>query len=112
MIDSLLKYEFPQKVLKVCCPHISWLLSASRDRKIALWKLVDGKIMTKLDYTQAVVEASQTNSQQQLATQNAAKDEETKEAVVNDDLKPESKKKREKRTRGRSGIGNEADSNA
>lgn len=88
MIDSLLKYEFPQKVLKVCCPHISWLLSASRDRKIALWKLVDGKIMTKLDYTQAVVEANQTNSQQQLATQNA-KDEETKEAVVNDDLKPE-----------------------
>lgn len=56
MIDSLLKYEFPQKVLKVVCPHISWLLSASRDRKIVLWKLIDGKIMTKLDYTQTPVD--------------------------------------------------------
>jgi len=64
MIDSLLKFEFSKRVLKTRCAHISWLLSASRDRKIALWKLVDGKVMTKTDYT-AVVKPPE----QQPATQ-------------------------------------------
>ena len=54
MIDSLLKFEFSKKVLRTRCAHISWLLSASRDRKIALWKLVDGKPMTKTDYTAVI----------------------------------------------------------
>ena len=30
--------------------HITWLLSAGRDRRITLWKLIDGKVMTKSDY--------------------------------------------------------------
>ena len=50
MIDSLLKYNFSQKITKARGPHITWLLSASRDRKITLWKLCDGKVMTKTDY--------------------------------------------------------------
>ena len=50
MIDSLLRYDFPQKVTKTINNHITWLLSASRDRHIALWKLVDGKVMTKCEY--------------------------------------------------------------
>ena len=53
MIDALYKYEFPNKVLKTKSAHVTWLLSASRDRKIALWKLIDGKIMTKSDYPNA-----------------------------------------------------------
>lgn len=53
MIDSLLKYEFPNKVTKSRNFHITWLLSSSRDRRITLWKLVDGKIMKKLDYKTA-----------------------------------------------------------
>lgn len=51
MIDCLLKFEFPQKIVKTKCPHVTWLLSAGRDRKITLWKLIDGKIMTKSDYS-------------------------------------------------------------
>lgn len=50
MIDALFKYEFPSKVLKTKCAHVTWLLSASRDRRITLWKLIDGKIMTKSEY--------------------------------------------------------------
>ena len=50
MIDALFKYEFPSKVLKTKCAHVPWLLSASRDRRITLWKLIDGKIMTKSEY--------------------------------------------------------------
>ena len=50
MIDALFKYEFPQKILKSKSPHITWLLSASRDRKITLWKLIDGKVMPKSEY--------------------------------------------------------------
>ena len=50
MIDALFKYEFPPKVLKTKSAHVTWLLSASRDRRIALWKLIDGKIMKKSEY--------------------------------------------------------------
>ena len=57
MIDSLLRYNFAKKVVKTKCPHVSWLLSAGRDRKIVLWKLIDGKIMTKTDYTAFVKKA-------------------------------------------------------
>ena len=54
MIDALFKYEFPQKVLKTKSPHATWLLSASRDRKITLWKLIDGKVMRKSEYPTVV----------------------------------------------------------
>lgn len=54
MIDSLLKFEFPYKIVKNYCNHVSWLISASRDRKIALWKLIDGKVMKKSNYPAVV----------------------------------------------------------
>lgn len=50
MIDSLLKYNLPLKVTKVRNSHITWLLSTSRDRRITLWKLIDGKVMRRTDY--------------------------------------------------------------
>ena len=50
MIDSLLKFEFSPKIFRTKSNHVQWILSASRDRKIILWKLIDGKIMSKCDY--------------------------------------------------------------
>ena len=47
MIDSLLRYEFTTNIRKTNNSHITWLISASRDRRLTLWKLIDGKIMTK-----------------------------------------------------------------
>lgn len=47
MIDSLLKIELPSSKTKFSNPYITWLLSASRDRQIILWKLIDGKIMKR-----------------------------------------------------------------
>ena len=47
MIDSLLKLELPSDKTKTTNPYITWLLSASRDRSIILWKLIDGKIMKR-----------------------------------------------------------------
>jgi WD40 repeat protein len=47
MIDSLLKLELPEDKTKISNPYIKWLLSASRDRTIILWKLIDGKIMKR-----------------------------------------------------------------
>ena len=50
MIDSLLKFEFSPKMFRTKSNHVQWILSASRDRRIILWKLIDGKIMSKCDY--------------------------------------------------------------
>ena len=50
MIDSLLKYEFSPKMFRTKSTHVQWIISASRDRKIILWKLIDGKIMSKCDF--------------------------------------------------------------
>lgn len=50
MIDSLLKFEFPHKVSRNKNEHVQWLVSAGRDRKVVLWKLIDGKVMTKSDF--------------------------------------------------------------
>ena len=47
MIDSLLKLEFPCDKSKTINPYINWLLSASRDRTIVLWKLFEGKPMKR-----------------------------------------------------------------
>jgi len=47
MIDSMLKLEFlPEKVL-TGNPYVQWFLTASRDRHIVLWKLIDGKVMRR-----------------------------------------------------------------
>ena len=48
MIDSLLKLELPIDKSKTGNPYIVWLISASRDRSIVLWKLIDGKPMKKV----------------------------------------------------------------
>ena len=50
MIDSLLRFDFSPKMFRTKSNHVQWILSASRDRKIILWKLIDGKIMSKCDY--------------------------------------------------------------
>ncbi len=47
MIDSLLKLEFRTSKTKSSNQYITWFLSASRDREIVLWKLIDGKIMRR-----------------------------------------------------------------
>ena len=47
MIDSLMKLELPAEKIKTNNKYITWLLSASRDRNIILWKLMDGKIMKR-----------------------------------------------------------------
>lgn len=43
MIDSLIKLDFHKDKCKFENKFIVWLLSASRDRTIVLWKLLDGK---------------------------------------------------------------------
>jgi len=50
MIDSLLKLDLSSKAYKVKNPYVQWVLSASRDRRIVLWKLLDGKPLSKSDY--------------------------------------------------------------
>lgn len=47
MIDSLLKLNFSAEKINSKCPYMIYLISASRDRSIMLWKLVDGRIMRK-----------------------------------------------------------------
>ena len=47
MIDSMLKLEFRPEKTKTTNPYIIWFLSASRDRQIVLWKLIDGKVMKR-----------------------------------------------------------------
>ncbi len=47
MIDSLLKIDFSPEKIKTSNPYIQWMLSASRDRQIILWKLVDGRPMKR-----------------------------------------------------------------
>lgn len=47
MIDSLLKLEFSAKKIHCNGTYIQWILSASRDRTLILWKLIDGKIMQR-----------------------------------------------------------------
>ena len=49
MIDSLMKLELPPEKTRIKNPYITWLLSASRDRSILLWKLIDGRIMKRVD---------------------------------------------------------------
>ena len=44
------KFDFSPKMFRSKSNHVQWILSASRDRKIILWKLIDGKIMSKCDY--------------------------------------------------------------
>ena len=63
MIDSLLKYEFPIKIVKGRNAHIVWFLSASRDRHITLWKLIDGKVMKKSDYPNVKLADARNNNQ-------------------------------------------------
>ena len=50
MIDTLLKMELPGKMLINDNSHVKWLLSAGRDRKLVLWKLIDGKLMRRVDH--------------------------------------------------------------
>eukprot|EP00347_Sterkiella_histriomuscorum_P021612 403333373 len=47
MIDSMLKLEFPSEKLKSKNQYVTWFLSASRDRQIVLWKIIDGKVMRR-----------------------------------------------------------------
>lgn len=47
MIDSMLKLEFSCDKTKSNNPYINWLISASRDRTIVLWKLFEGKPMKR-----------------------------------------------------------------
>ena len=74
MIDALFKYEFPPKVIKTKSAHVTWLLSASRDRKITLWKLIDGKIMKKSEYptvkTAAMIDKKRVSTDHQQSNTN------------------------------------------
>ena len=47
MIDSLLRLDFSCSKTKTINPYINWLISASRDRTIVLWKLFEGKPMKR-----------------------------------------------------------------
>jgi hypothetical protein len=47
MIDSLLKLDFDPEKVKYNNLYVQWMLSASRDRQIVLWKLLDGKVLMK-----------------------------------------------------------------
>lgn len=47
MIDSMLKLEFLPEKIKTANPYIVWFLSASRDRNIIMWKVIDGKIVRR-----------------------------------------------------------------
>ena len=42
MIDSMLKFEFSKYASRGLASQTQWILSAGRDSKIILWKLVDG----------------------------------------------------------------------
>ena len=57
MIDSLLKVnikgktlggvKLPRLVEEYQSPYVQWLISASRDRRLVLWKLYDGQPMRR-----------------------------------------------------------------
>jgi len=47
MIDSMLKVQIPQDLHKEPNPYVTWFVSAGRDHKIVLWKLIDGKAMRR-----------------------------------------------------------------
>ena len=57
MIDSLLKVNMtgkslvgprsPKLVAEYHSPYVQWLISASRDRHLVLWKLYDGQPMRR-----------------------------------------------------------------
>jgi hypothetical protein len=69
MIDSLLKIEFSAEKIKSGNPYIQWMLSASRDRQIILWKLIDGRPMKRNIVTTVRAMAS-SNSQGSLHNNN------------------------------------------
>ena len=51
MIDSLLKIELTPEITQIQskrATQIQWLLSAGRDRKLILWKLLDGVPMRRV----------------------------------------------------------------
>ena len=47
MIDSMLKFQCGRNQSKQLAPWTQWLLSAGRDGRIVLWKLMDGVLVSR-----------------------------------------------------------------
>ena len=51
MIDSMLKINLAPEITQVRTkkiPQVQWLISAGRDRKLILWKLLDGQNLRRV----------------------------------------------------------------